>query len=465
MDKLLAKLLYLILGIIVAICIFILICGMNPDISKSVNEWIEANIPKNEVLAEEPVTKVATAATTEVSTEPVVDAVEEQESTHEYNYDLTYDDYVDKWDPSTISTGYQNNPEYQDFIDAFINPQQETTDGNYPTDKSDMQSPQPEIINIEDEEKAQEIKDKLDYGETGEDLTFDSLYYPYYHMLNNRGQTLYKQIYANALAQKKKFAPVLSDTNDNEIFSAFCCVLNDHPELFWVDISFYTQYDYMGHAIEFDFNFYKNFKDLQYARLRFEKVSNNLIAGAKDLESAYEKEQYIHDVIVDKLFYQHNSLDQSAYSSVSENYTVCAGYARCFQYLMQLLEVPTYNCTGWGGGERHAWNIILLDNGYHNVDVTWDDSGSNYDFFNVSDAENIQHRRMDFSVYLPKCVSSDHKPKFKKEVQTTGVPGTDANADNSTTYVTLDYTVTTTTERPYHYNVDYDGNVTRIDNN
>jgi len=456
--KNLSKLLYIILGIIVAICLFILFCGMNPDISKELKEWIAENAPKKEVAAEEATVNVATAATSEVSAEP--EPEEDSEEDYEYNYDLTYDDYVNDWDPSTVSQNLQNNPEYQDFVDAFLHPQENADDGDYPEDKSDMQSPQPKIVDIEDEEKAKERSDKLDPGDTGEDLEFDPLFYPYYHMLNSRGQALYRQIYANALSQKKKFAPVLTDANDNEIFSAFCCVLNDHPELFWVDISYYTQYDYQGKAIEFDFKFYKNFNDIQYARMRFDKISENLIAGAKDLESAYEKELYIHDVIVDKLNYQHNSLDQSAYSSVVDNYTVCAGYARCFQYLMQRLEVPAYTCTGWGGRERHAWNIVLLDDGYHNVDVTWDDSGENYDFFNLSDAENKQHRRMDFSVYLPKCVSSDHKPKFA--TQTTGVPSVSIDADDDTTYIAVSFGGSGS-NRPYHYNVDSDGNVIRID--
>ena len=117
---------------------------------------------------------------------------------------------------------------------------------------------------------------------------------------------------------------------------------------------------------------------------------------------------------MDKLNYQYNSLDQSAYSSVVLDNTVCAGYARCFQYLMQLVEVPTYNCHGWGGSERHAWNIIKLDDGFHNVDCTWDDSLAGYDYFNLSDAENKSHRRMEFSVYLPPCVSSDYKPASGK---------------------------------------------------
>lgn len=461
--KYLAKLLYVILGIIIAVCVFILICGLNPNISLSLKGVVDDVAEKKRIMAEQKaIENSSTEAQAEIPLE--VESVEKDgedvalEAEPEYNNDLTYQDYVDMWDDSVVNRNYLNNPDYQEFIDAFVSPY-EDSDDDYPADRSDMQLPQPQIIDIEDEEKAKEIIDELDYGNTGEGLEFDQLFYPYYHMLNNRGQALYRQIYANALAQKQRFAPVLADAKNNEIKSAFCCVLDDHPEIFWVDISFYTQYDYQGNVIEFDFRFYRNFNDIQFARVRFDKMANNLIEGAKDLKTDYEKELYIHDVIVDKLSYQHNSLDQSAYSSVVEDYTVCAGYARCFQYLMQLLGVPAYNCCGWGGGEPHAWNIVKLEDGFHNVDCTWDDSNSNYNYFNLSDAENKNHRRMDFSVYLPKCVSSKHKPSFKTEEA--GVPGIDDGTGPEAKYYV---TITESDVRPYYYIIDFDGNVTKANN-
>ena len=65
--KNLSKLLYIILGIIVAICLFILFCGMNPDVSKGLKEWIAENAPKKEAAAEETTDHVATAATSEAN--------------------------------------------------------------------------------------------------------------------------------------------------------------------------------------------------------------------------------------------------------------------------------------------------------------------------------------------------------------------------------------------------------------
>ncbi len=103
--------------------------------------------------------------------------------------------------------------------------------------------------------------------------------------------------------------------------------------------------------------------------------------------------------------YDENSdMNQSAYSALVLGRSVCAGYARSFQYLMQQLGIPCYYCTGTSG-EDHAWNIIKLDQTYYNVDVTWDDTNpATYDYFNKSDQEFANtHVRTSLSVYLPAC--------------------------------------------------------------
>ena len=103
-------------------------------------------------------------------------------------------------------------------------------------------------------------------------------------------------------------------------------------------------------------------------------------------------------------------MNQSVYSALVNGKTVCAGYARAFQYLLQQLGIPCYYCTGYAG-EAHAWNIVALDDGYYNVDVTWDDSdGGRYDYFNKTDTDYADsHIRQELSVYLPPCNGSVYR--------------------------------------------------------
>lgn len=430
------KLLMTILGIIVAACTLILVCAQNPGI-KSALSGITGDIAKNRELAKQKAMEEAAAAeaskaaksssssgnnsggssgsSTDAASDEAAGAENadgpEGETAHPYNFDRPYKDYVEAWDNSRVRESVAENPVSKNFVEEFFDTTGDKVfaDGTYPEGVSRLLTVQPEIVDVSDDKQAQEIIDSTDKGKIGSGLYFDPLFYPYYYMLDDKGQTLYRQLYANATELNKTFAPVV-EAGSKDIESAFRCMLDDHPELFWVDNSYYYEYDHNGKVIQFNFDFYKNFPNIPAARDTFENAAEGMVAAARDLPTDYEKELYVHDLIRYKLGYRLGPLDQSAYSAVVQDKTVCAGYTKCFQYLMQKLGIPAYNCTGWGGNERHAWNIVLLDDGYHNVDCTWDDSLKGYDYFNLSDAENDSHRRMDFSVYLPPCVSSDYRP-------------------------------------------------------
>lgn len=255
-----------------------------------------------------------------------------------------------------------------------------------------------------DEPEAREIRSRLDLGYTGDGLTFDALYYPYYAMLNERGKHVYRQIYANANELYAEFAPVEAVTA-GELRNIFSALYNDHPELFWMETAYAGKFAGDGGCVEIDLKFNRTARDLESALALFDENAQEILTAAKHLESDYEKEIFVHDALIDKVEYRMGAvMNQSAYSAMVNGETVCAGYARAFQYLMQQLDIPCYYCTGYAG-ESHAWNIIGLEDGWYNVDTTWDDTGEGtYDYFNRTDAEYADsHVRQEMSVYLPSC--------------------------------------------------------------
>jgi hypothetical protein len=151
--------------------------------------------------------------------------------------------------------------------------------------------------------------------------------------------------------------------------------------------------------------YYSIANNLENAKSSFEQQAQNIISGASAYTSSYDKEKYVHDALITKVDYVETAdMNQSAYSALVNGKSVCAGYARAFQYCMQQLGIPTYYCTGYSGGD-HAWNIVKLADGYYNVDVTWDDTEpATYDYFNKSDADYAKtHVRQSLSVNLPAC--------------------------------------------------------------
>lgn len=257
---------------------------------------------------------------------------------------------------------------------------------------------------ILDQNKADDIEKNLSTGPTGDDLTFDPEFFPYYQMLDDKGQHLYRQIYANAGELNPDFRAVEKDMPFASLKNVFEALFNDHPELFWLNTEYSARYREGGDCLELILSFNRTAKELEKSAKEFDDGANKI--GSSLPEDKYEMEKAIHDAMCDSFSYDLSAeMNQSAYSGFANNSTVCAGYARAFQYIMMNLGIPCYYCRGMAG-EPHAWNIIKLDDDYYNVDVTWDDSDKTwqYEYFNLSDDElSKDHRRTSLSVYLPAC--------------------------------------------------------------
>ena len=133
--------------------------------------------------------------------------------------------------------------------------------------------------------------------------------------------------------------------------------------------------------------------------------ANRILTQVQNLGSDEQKEKALHDILIAEVDYDTSAeMNQSVYSAMVNKKSVCAGYARALQYLMQRLGIPCYYCTGYAG-EDHAWNIVKLGDSYYNVDVTWDDTpGGEYDYYNKSDKEfSATHVRRSLAVDLPEC--------------------------------------------------------------
>lgn len=310
--------------------------------------------------------------------------------------------------------------------------------------------------------KADEIAKELSKGETGSSLTFDGGMYPYYDIINETQRALYRQIYANANAQNKHFAPV-EDITANDLKNAFTSVVNDHPELFWVDTAYKYQYTPKGSVADITLVFNVTANDLESSKSEFEAAAKQIKNETYKNYTDYDKERIVHDALIRRVKYDANApMNQSAYSALVYGRTVCAGYARALQYVLQQLDIPCYYVTGYAG-ENHAWNIVKLEDGYYNVDSTWDDTDPNtYDYFNCSDDDYaLDHMRRDLSIYLPACNGNRYsglevnpsvtppetqtKPATSTTTTTTTTTTPSNNTTTSTT-TTTDQTTATNTE-------------------
>ena len=252
-----------------------------------------------------------------------------------------------------------------------------------------------------------DIKKLTDSGITGDSLSFSSVYYPYYEMLNSRQKKIYKQMYANAEKLKKSFVPVV-DINVDELSDVVYAINYDHPELFYLDTTYSYRYTTDNLCAQIILNYNETADNIDLTKNNFDNAVNKIIKGANQYKSNYEKEKYVHDYLVKNTEYDLNSrLNQSAYSALVYKESVCSGYARSFQYIMNELKIPTYYVTGSSSEGPHAWNIISLSDGFYNVDLTFDDTTMSHKYFNLSSNEfNKNHTRLDLSLKLPDAYGS-----------------------------------------------------------
>ncbi len=211
----------------------------------------------------------------------------------------------------------------------------------------------------------------------------DSIKYIYYSLLNETEKDIYNDIY-DAITKYDEDI-LLTNIDIDNINNIMHAVLYDHPEIFWIDIEYgIIKTNNMTKLI---FKYKYNIDTVNDNITKINNEVNRIVSEANKLNTDYEKELYVHDTLSKEITYNKRLVDdQSIYSLFINKEAVCTGYAKAFQLIMMKLGIPTYTITGYTT-ENHTWNLIELEDGFYNVDVTYDDLGdiTLYKYFNQND--------------------------------------------------------------------------------
>jgi len=214
-------------------------------------------------------------------------------------------------------------------------------------------------------------------------------------------------------------------TEDN-IDKIFQCVLYDHPELFFVEGYSYTKYSMAGKLISIDFSgTYTMDRDTALLRKKeIEAAADEILSGVPEDASEYDKVKYVYDRIITDTEYDLGIPDnQNIYSVFIHHLSVCQGYSKATQYLLNRLGMECMLVLGTvDTGEGHAWNLVKIDGSYYYLDTTWGDasyrmtdsggdsvdmSTVNYDYLNVTTEEILRTHRIAAGIPMPECVAAE----------------------------------------------------------
>jgi len=195
-----------------------------------------------------------------------------------------------------------------------------------------------------------------------------------------------------------------------DIFEIYKSVIYDGADLFWAETNGMKYwYNNKGQVTFLEPGYNDLVKDIEGSTATMEAAAAEALADMWSLGTEAEKAKYAHDYLTHSIDYTYDApYNQTAYSALVNGQTVCAGYAHGFQYLMQKMGIPCAYVLGYAQGGYHAWNLVLLEDEYYMMDVTWDDplgaspDSYRYNYFNLTEAAmGVDHIRAEVSQPLP----------------------------------------------------------------
>ena len=211
-----------------------------------------------------------------------------------------------------------------------------------------------------------------------------------------------------------------------EFLRIYYYYIDDHPEVFWINPR--VEHFYFDNAQELCLGVIIQYistdssdrfnaetteieqtvpdDELTAMRVDFNTKINQILQRISAQDDALTRELKIYNYIADNVKYDDalakeissedkvsRPIMQSAYGAAIEQSTVCSGFSKLFLLLANSTGLECLVQYGKLNGEGHQWNIIRIDGGYYNIDVTEpiitfeDKTFIDYTFFNVTDQQ------------------------------------------------------------------------------
>lgn len=251
----------------------------------------------------------------------------------------------------------------------------------------------------------------------------NNIYY-YYNRLPSSGRMVYDQILDGLKSMDPEIA--CSAYNFEEINRIYELLLADHPELYWVDGGWKVRQ--RGSQFTLIPEYSLNISEVHFYDRHLSKVLSGFDAYRGRCKTDVELLEKAFRYIVENVKYVRGApQNQTIISALINHESVCAGYSKSLQFLLQNYGIEclfVYGTTRSRGGQ-HAWNIVNLGGDYYHTDVTFGDRSftdgemvkhgipreleAEYAFLCMSDNEALRDRSMDTvgGISAPRCTHTE----------------------------------------------------------
>ena len=321
---------------------------------------------------------------------------------------------------------------YEDFTGTSPGTQDDTGSNGSQTGSTDIADFYESIIESASDDyptsQMQQALDDIGLSDSAvEAVRSDQAGYYYYEQLSGDEQKLYAQIYYILTSQAQDI--YISTTDMDEVEKVQQCILNDHPEIFYVEGYLMNRYMDSDNgdikAITYGGSYTLSASEISDRQARLLEAADSIIDGMPDTSDEYEIVKYFYDYIVLNTQYSMDSEDNQNICSVLLNKeSVCQGYAKTLQYLLQKVGITCEMVSGTVDNgvttANHAWDIVKIDGNWYYVDPTWGDSS--FSGSAASDTEVVNY------AYL--CVTTDQLSVTHKINEVVKMPECSSTIDN-----------------------------------
>lgn len=250
----------------------------------------------------------------------------------------------------------------------------------------------------------------------------EALYYGY-ACLTEEEKEVYRQ-FAAGIEEFQTEIPVTAVDTDR-LEKIIKMVMTDHPEYFWADGTCSFSYRELPSGEVSDLSIRPEYQaDREEARqlkAQIETKADQWISQIPEGADTYQKIKFVYETLISQVHYRQDSAqNQNIRSVFLEGSTVCMGYAKATQYLLNRMGIFCTLVTGTAGEDNvsHAWNLVQIGSQYYYVDTTWGNPGYqnpeeedlyiSYSYLCCTDEEIRDTHRPDEIMPLPACTDDSY---------------------------------------------------------
>ena len=244
----------------------------------------------------------------------------------------------------------------------------------------------------------------------------------YYSLLDEESRQIYREL---VQGMRDGEETIVTHGSDPEKVNEICSwVYMDYPEFFWFSGTVETTgYTGLSARCEVRPEYTCTPEERAARQQQIDASAGQCLAGIPADGSTYEKIRYLYTWLVEQTEYAADAPEnQNIYSALINRRSVCAGYSRAMQYLLQKSGLTALYVPGKVKGRGyHAWNIVRCNGDFYHVDVTFGDPNFtnysvinqktciphelkyNYAYLCCNDEIIYRDRMADPYLYLPPC--------------------------------------------------------------